>query len=38
MGRKDKRKDRVEISSEQLSKAILHADETKTSVIGWGTL
>ncbi|KAI8838258.1 JAB1/Mov34/MPN/PAD-1 ubiquitin protease-domain-containing protein [Chytriomyces cf. hyalinus JEL632] len=33
--RKDKRRDRVEISSEQLSQAISHADATKTAVVGW---
>ncbi|KAJ3026778.1 UNVERIFIED_CONTAM: BRCA1 BRCA2-containing complex, subunit 3 [Siphonaria sp. JEL0065] len=33
--RKDKRKDRVEISSEQLSQAINYAESTGTSVIGW---
>ncbi|KAJ3192350.1 TATA-box-binding protein [Irineochytrium annulatum] len=33
--RRDKRKDRVEISSEQLSQAISYADKTGTSVVGW---
>ncbi|KAJ3061230.1 BRCA1 BRCA2-containing complex, subunit 3 [Podochytrium sp. JEL0797] len=33
--RKDKRRDRVEISSEQLSQAISYADSTNTAVIGW---
>ncbi|KAI8619812.1 lys-63-specific deubiquitinase BRCC36-like protein [Chytriomyces sp. MP71] len=33
--RKDKRRDRVEISSEQLSQAISHADATGTAVVGW---
>ncbi|KAI9338476.1 JAB1/Mov34/MPN/PAD-1 ubiquitin protease-domain-containing protein [Obelidium mucronatum] len=33
--RKDKRKDRVEISSEQLSEAISYAEATETAVIGW---
>ncbi|KAJ3019186.1 BRCA1 BRCA2-containing complex, subunit 3 [Thoreauomyces humboldtii] len=33
--RKDKRKDRVEISEEQLSAAMTEAEATGTSVIGW---
>ncbi|KAJ3113697.1 DNA replication licensing factor mcm8 [Phlyctochytrium bullatum] len=33
--RKDKRKDRVEISSEQLSQAISYAEQTQSSVVGW---
>ncbi|KAJ3331315.1 hypothetical protein HDU76_003497 [Blyttiomyces sp. JEL0837] len=34
--RKDKRKDRVEISSEQLSEAISFGEQTGTTVVGWG--
>ncbi|KAI9360407.1 JAB1/Mov34/MPN/PAD-1 ubiquitin protease-domain-containing protein [Zopfochytrium polystomum] len=33
--RRDKRKDRVEISSEQLSDAISYAESTGTFVVGW---
>ncbi|KAI8588715.1 putative C6.1A [Geranomyces variabilis] len=33
--RKDKRKDRVEISEEQLSAAITEAEKSGTSVVGW---
>ncbi|KAJ3182368.1 BRCA1 BRCA2-containing complex, subunit 3 [Geranomyces variabilis] len=33
--RKDKRKDRVEISEEQLSAAITEAERSGTSVVGW---
>ncbi|ORY32729.1 hypothetical protein BCR33DRAFT_856444 [Rhizoclosmatium globosum] len=33
--RKDKRRDRVEISGEQLSAAISFAERTETSVVGW---
>ncbi|KAJ3046310.1 BRCA1 BRCA2-containing complex, subunit 3 [Rhizophlyctis rosea] len=35
MTRKDKRKDRVEISSEQLSAAMAEAEKLETQVVGW---